>query len=130
VQGGGDSLRTRGKRILNYYWNIGKDTNNKAEAYALLKGIQLAKLRQISNLNVIGDSKTIIRMMIQGTEPKNLSLKIIIDRIRVDSRTLKPKFLHVLRENNTAADKMANEAIGRPPGTLGVEGIEVLAPLV
>jgi hypothetical protein len=69
-------------------------------------------------------------MMIQGTEPKNLSLKRIIDRIRVDSRTLKPNLFHVLRENNTTLDKLANEAIGRPPGTLGVEGIEVLAPLV
>jgi hypothetical protein len=68
--------------------------------------------------------------MIQGTKPKNLSIKRIIDRIHVDLRTLKQKFFHVLRENNTAADKLANEAIGRPLGTLGVEGIEVLAPLV
>jgi ribonuclease HI len=60
----GFSTNPEGKRILNYYWNIGKDTNNKAEAYALLKGLQLTKTRQISDLNVIGDSKTIIRMMI------------------------------------------------------------------
>jgi len=69
-------------------------------------------------------------MMIQGTEPKKLSLKNIINRICVDSRTLKPTFFHVLRENNKAAEKLVNEAIGRPLGTLGVEGIEVLAPLV
>jgi hypothetical protein len=81
-------------------------------------------------LNVVGDSKTIIRMMIQGSEPQNLRLKRIIDRIYVTMRTLKPKFLHVLRENNLEAHKMANKAIGRPPGTLGVEGKEVLSPLV
>ena len=69
-------------------------------------------------------------MMIKGTEPKYLSLKIIIDRIHVDSRTLKPKFFNVLRENNMTTKKLVNEAIGRPPGTLGVEGIEVLTPLV
>ena len=98
--------------------------------YALLKGLQLAKQRQILTLNGVGDSKTIIRMMIQGSEPKYLSLKRIIDRICVITRTLKPNFLHVLRENNTEVDKMENEAIGRPPGTLGVEGKEGLAPLV
>jgi len=69
-------------------------------------------------------------MMIQGTKPKNLSLKRIIDRIHVDLRTIKPKFFHVLRENNKTTKKLANEAIGRPLGTLGVEGIKFLAPLV
>jgi hypothetical protein len=68
-------------------------------------------------------------MMVQGTDPKNLSLKRIIDRIRVDSKSLKPTFFHILRENNTTADKLVNEAIGKPPGTLGVEGVEALAPL-
>jgi hypothetical protein len=81
-------------------------------------------------MNVVGDSKTIIRMMIQGSEPKKLSLKRIINKICVVTRTLKPNFLHVMRDNNTKANKMANEAIGRPPGTLGVEGNEGLAPLV
>jgi hypothetical protein len=65
-----------------------------------------------------------------GSEPKNLILKRIINKICVVIRTLKPNFLHVLRENNTEADKMVNEAIGRPLGTLGVEGIEGLTPLV
>jgi hypothetical protein len=36
---GGGLFKPRGKRILNYYCNLGKDTNNKAEAYALLKGL-------------------------------------------------------------------------------------------
>jgi ribonuclease HI len=129
VRGGGVLYEPGGKRILNYYWNIGKDTNNKAEAYALLKGLQLAKTHQILNLNVLGDSKTVIRMMVQGTDPKNLSLKRIIDRIRVDSQTLKPTFFHILREHNKATDNMANEAIGKSPGTLGVEGVEALSPL-
>jgi ribonuclease HI len=62
-----------GKRILNYYWNLGKENNNKAEAYALLKGLQLAIQRHIQNLNIIGYSKTIIRMMIQVP-----SLKILV----------------------------------------------------
>jgi ribonuclease HI len=115
--------------FFNYYCNIGKETNNKEEAYALLKGLQLAKTRQISNLNVIGDSNTVIRMMVQWTDPKHLSLKRIIDQIQVDSLSLKPTLFHIMREHNTTEDKLANEAIRKPPGTLGVEGVEALSPL-
>jgi ribonuclease HI len=130
VWGGGVLFEPRGKIILNFYWNLGMETNNKVEAYALLKGIQLVNRRQIQTLNVVGDSKTIIRMMIQGSDPKNLSLKRVIDRIRLSSRTLKVKFFHVLRGNNVEADKMANLAIGKPLGTLGVDDEECLSPLM
>jgi hypothetical protein len=67
--------------------------------------------------------------MVQGIDPKSLILNIIIDRIRVDSRSLKPKFFHIPRENNTTTNKLVNKAIGKPHGTLGVEGVEVLTPL-
>jgi ribonuclease HI len=86
-------------------------TNNKVEAYALLKGIHLVKNRQIQTLNIVGDSKTIIRMMILGSDPKNMSLKRVIDRIRLFSRTLKVDFFHVLRGNNVKVDNMAKLAI-------------------
>jgi ribonuclease HI len=130
VRCGGVLFEPGGKRILNYYWNPGKDANNKAEACALLKGLQLENQRQIQNLNVVGDSKTIIRMMIQGSEPRNMSLKRVIDRIRLSTRTLKTKFFHIPRCNNVEADKMAKLAIGKPPRTLGVEDEEGLAPLI
>jgi hypothetical protein len=79
-------------------------------------------------LNVVGDLKTIIRMMILGSDPKKLSLKRVIDRIHLFSRTLKVKKFHVLRGNNVEADKMANLAIGKPPETLGVDDEESIAP--
>jgi hypothetical protein len=59
-----------------------------------------------------------------------MSLKRVIDKILLSTRTLKTKFFHVLRCNNVEADKMANLAIGKPLGTLGVEDEECLAPLV
>jgi hypothetical protein len=68
----------------------------------------LAKQQQIQTLNVVGDSKTIIRMMILGSDPKNMSLKRVIDIILLFSRTLKVKKIHALRGNNVEADKMTN----------------------
>jgi ribonuclease HI len=41
------------------------ETNNKVEAYALLKGVQLAQNKGIRELVVLGDSKTIIRLMVK-----------------------------------------------------------------
>lgn len=37
----------RANQIMAYSWNLGVTTNNRAEAYAMLMGIQLAKKRSI-----------------------------------------------------------------------------------
>jgi hypothetical protein len=36
-----------GKKASSYHWNLGTETNNKVEAYALLKGVQLAQTKEI-----------------------------------------------------------------------------------
>ena len=99
------------------------DTNNKAEAYALLKGIQLAHSKGIRKLVVLGDSLTIRRPMVKGTNPKDPSLKQILDRTRLASKGIKLTFFHILHGNNNKADKMANAAIETPPDTLSIDGV-------
>jgi hypothetical protein len=68
-------------------------------------------------------------MMIQGTNPRDPSLKQIMDRIRLVSRDIRTTFYHILRENNSEADKMANAAIGAKPGALSIDGVSTLVPL-
>jgi ribonuclease HI len=43
--------------------------NNKVEAYAIYQGIQLAKQKHISHLNIVGDSKNTIRYFVIGSVP-------------------------------------------------------------
>jgi hypothetical protein len=93
---GGVLFGPKGIRVFDYYWNLGMETNNKVEAYALLQGIQLEKKRKIQNLNVVGDSKTLIRIMILGSSPHNMSLKILIDRICLLVGSMHIKYFHVL----------------------------------
>jgi len=50
----------RGNQIMEYSWNIGATTNNKAKANAMLMGIQLAKKRNIYEINIVCNSKNII----------------------------------------------------------------------
>jgi ribonuclease HI len=106
------------KTTSRYHWYLGRDTNNKVEAYALLKGVQLAHSKGIRNLVVLGDSLTIIRLMVKGSNPKDPSLKQILNKTRLASKGIKLSF-HILRE----ADKMANVAIGPPPDTLIIDGV-------
>jgi ribonuclease HI len=70
--GGGVLLDPRGNKVLDYYWNLGIKTNNRVEAYTLFQGILLVKQKQIKTLNVVGDSKMIISLMISGSLPKDL----------------------------------------------------------
>jgi len=95
----------------------------------LLKGIQLIQTQQIRELNALGDSKNTIRMMVHGSNPRDLRLKQIMDRIRVEYQDIKITFYHIMREKNKEADKMANATIGKMLGSLSVEGVETSTPL-
>jgi ribonuclease HI len=120
---GGVLYGPRGIRELDFYWNLGVTMNNKAEAYAVFQGIQLAKQRQISQLNIVGDSKNTIRYFVTGSTPKDVGLKALIERIWISLSNLSVQFFHILRENNKEVDEMANRAIGLAPGSLGVCGV-------
>ena len=126
---GGILYDPMGKKYVIYHWNLGMETNNKVEAYALLKGVQLAQTKGIRELVVLGDSNTIIRLIVKGTNPRDPSLKKILDRTRLASRDIRTTFYHILWGNNSKVDKMANAAIGANPGALSIDGVSTLAPL-
>lgn len=67
-------------------------------------------------------------MMVHGSNPRDLSLKQVTNRIRVDSRDIKITFYHIMRENNIEADKMANAVIGETPGSLSIDGVITSTP--
>ena len=57
----------KGNKQKEYAWGIGRATNNGAEWYALIKGLELAREMGIEEMNVIGDSLIVIR------EARNIS---------------------------------------------------------
>jgi ribonuclease HI len=83
-------------RVLEYLWNLGIETNNKVEAYALLQGIHLEKQNKIQTLNEVSDSKIIIRTMILGFSPHNTSLRNLIARIHLLTGPMQINYFHVL----------------------------------
>jgi ribonuclease HI len=57
ILGSGSEIKT------TYAWKLGQAKNNQAEAYALVKGLELFKLRGISSLVVIEDSCIILSIL-------------------------------------------------------------------
>jgi ribonuclease HI len=101
--------------FMEYSWNLGVTTNNKAKAYAMYIGIQLAKKRKIIALNIVGDSKNTIHYFIKASSLKETSLENLVDRIKKTLHGLQA-FFHILCHHNTVVDSLANKAIGLAHG--------------
>jgi ribonuclease HI len=107
---------------LEFYWNLGVTTNNIAEAYVVYQGVQLALQKHITQLNIVGDSKNTIRYFVTGSNPKEIKLKSLVERIQLSLSNISVQYFHILRENKKEADEMDKRAIGLAPGSLGVCG--------
>jgi len=89
-------------------------TNNMAEAYILLLGICIMKKLQVKNPIIIGDSAIVIAAMASGGEFKKQALNSIKHRIKDNSTQLGDiLYKHVMRNNNSKADSLANRAVNR-----------------
>jgi ribonuclease HI len=113
---------------IKFYWNLGVTTNNKAKAYAVYQGIQLAKQRHIYYLKIVGDSKNVIRYFVTGSTPQDVGLKALIKHIKINLSSFIVQFFHIRRENNKDTDEMANRVTSIAPISMGICGVESLAP--
>jgi len=82
----------------------------------------LEKQKQITWMNIVGDSKNTIHYFVIGYDPKDVNINILIERIHISLSNLSVLFFHILRENNKEAHEMDNRAIRLAPGSLGVYG--------
>ena len=93
---------------------IGKETNNVAEWTALLLGLK--KCKEISEKEVKAhlDSELVVRQM-QGVyktkKPELQKIKAEVDLLKPAFSTL--EFIHIPREKNKMADKLANQALDK-----------------
>ena len=91
---------------------LGTCTNNEAEYRALILGLEEALKRKIRRLNIRLDSELIVRQ-IEGTyRVKNKNLQGLMKEVRkllsfLDGYSV----AHVERSFNSAADRLANQAI-------------------
>ena len=69
--GGGVVINPGGKVEIEYYWNIGYDSNNMAEAYGLWQGLKQLQKKGVDEVIVFGDSRLIIQALNGGRRGKN-----------------------------------------------------------
>jgi ribonuclease HI len=93
---------------------LGEATNNVAEYHALLIGLERARALGAGHVEVRSDSELLVRQMTGEYKVKNAGLRELVSRARVLERAFRSvAYVHVRREKNKEADRLANLAIDR-----------------
>jgi ribonuclease HI len=101
-----------GKIILELAKNIGRETNNVAEYFALLAALDYATTHGITALRIRSDSELLVRQMQGRYKVKSADLKPLYERASKMARQLGYFAIeHVRREMNRDADALANVAL-------------------
>jgi ribonuclease HI len=91
---------------------IGHTTNNVAEYRALLRGFELALEHGVKVLEVRADSELLIKQLLGKYRVKAEGLRPLFEQARTFmGRFESVKLLHVRREHNAEADRLANHGI-------------------
>ncbi len=97
---------------LEFSAYIGQTTNNVAEYRALLLGLDEAEKLSPSSLTVLSDSELMVRQLSGEYKVKSPNLRpLFLDACRRLRRFPGVRILHVGREENARADRLANRAI-------------------
>jgi len=112
-----------GIKVLSYSWGIDEDTNNIAEALALSQGLSQALAKNITDLNVFGDSHIIIQALSSKILSSHMRLMQILKKIKLFMDNFQSIHLfHILRELNGKEYKEANKAALLSKGVLSLDG--------
>jgi ribonuclease HI len=102
----------RGHCIESFGRFLGITTNNQAEYRALIEGLQAAARHQPESLTVRLDSELVVRQMNGQYRVKHPELlPLYAQAIEIMATLPNVTFVHVPRERNPGADRIANVAI-------------------
>lgn len=112
--GAGIAIRDKADNSILYKGGVflGKATNNVAEYSGLLAGLAAARDLNADRVELFSDSQLLVRQMIGEYRVKNAGLKPLHRRATDLADGFEQcTFHHIPREENTAADKLANMAM-------------------
>jgi ribonuclease HI len=106
--------RTDGDTISEISDYIGETTNNVAEYRALIAGVDRALTCGVREIEVRADSELLIKQLQGQYQVRNAKLKPLYHRaLELLARFSKFRLVHVRREFNSEADRLANHGIDR-----------------
>jgi len=107
----------KGKTLETLSRSIGEATNNVAEYQALLAALEYATARQFRRMKIYCDSELVVRQMQGRYRVQSPDLKPLYQRARELASPLERFAIeHVPREQNSEADRLANEAMDQTAG--------------
>jgi ribonuclease HI len=102
---------------------IGRATNNVAEYYGLIAALDYAQAHAIRALHIESDSELLVKQMRGQYKVKSEELRPLFERAKKMSATFDSFGInHVYREQNKAADALANEALDETSGSPAASG--------
>jgi len=101
------------KTVLKKYGEfIGQTTNNRAEYRAVIKALDLASEFTNKCAFIFSDSELLVKQLNREYRVKNQNLKeLFLEVRRLEGLYKKVTYIHIKREDNRIADKLANDAL-------------------
>ncbi len=107
-------LDQNGEQIFELSRFLDRATNNEAEYRALIRGLNAAADLGIRRLQIFLDSELVVNQLIGTYKIRNPRLRLLSDEAMSRLQQFDDyAILHVGRERNQQADRLANEAIDR-----------------
>jgi ribonuclease HI len=113
--GAGIYLLKDGCSIVEEGFYLGTKTNNQAEYLALLLGVMYVKRYMQANdmLIIHSDSQLLVRQLMGIYAIKNVHIKLFCSAFKDLTHMLHYKIVHIRREKNVVADRLANNGIDK-----------------
>ena len=112
LSGIGVVISKDGQKIVEHREFVGSTTNNLAEYLALKKALKIASTLNDNDITVLSDSELIVNQRNRSYKVRSKQLKIIFREVNNLEKYFKSvSYRHVPREDNRAADLLANRAI-------------------
>jgi ribonuclease HI len=93
-----------------YY--MGMATNNQAEYFGMIKGLERARDLGIDKVSLFSDSQLVVNQMSGFYKVKNQELAPLYQQLKVLAQSFeKVSFTHIPRELNKIADKEVNRIL-------------------
>lgn len=103
-----------GKVVRELRRYLGVMTNNMAEYSALVMALGEARAMGVKEVEVFADSELMVKQLTGKYRVKSADLKPLFDEASTLLKGFrKSKIVHVYREENALADRLANEAIDK-----------------
>ena len=105
-------ISREGEKIAEYKEFIGNSTNNLAEYMALKKALKMASTIEDNEITILSDSELVVKQRNHYYKVRSKRLKVIFREISNLEKSFKwVHYRHIPRENNRAADLLANKSI-------------------